>query len=74
MDKIKEFKLRAVDLPVFFSMLAVLFIGLKLGEVGVVATWSWWLVLLPIWGPILCAAIALLLCFVAVFLCDGRDW
>lgn len=30
----------------FFSLLAVLFIGLKLG--GVIA-WSWWLVLSPIW-------------------------
>lgn len=31
----------------FCSLLAVLFIGLKL--CGVVA-WSWWLVLAPLWG------------------------
>jgi hypothetical protein len=31
-------------------LLAVLFIGLKLAAIGVVATWSWWLVLLPLWG------------------------
>lgn len=32
----------------FLSLLALLFIGLKLGEV---ITWSWWWVLAPIWGP-----------------------
>ena len=34
----------------FLSILAVLFIGLKLG--GVIA-WSWWLVLLPVYGGLL---------------------
>lgn len=29
--------------------LTLLFVGLKLAEVGVVATWSWWWVLSPIW-------------------------
>jgi len=34
----------------FFSMLGVLFVGLKLtGYID----WSWWLVLLPIYGPII---------------------
>ena len=32
----------------FFSILALIFITLKL--LGVIA-WSWWLVLAPIWGP-----------------------
>lgn len=36
----------------FFGMLAILFIGLKLGEVGIVATWSWWWVLSPLWLPL----------------------
>jgi len=31
------------------TMLGVLFIGLKLGGVGVVATWSWLWVLSPFW-------------------------
>ena len=31
----------------FFGLLALLFIGLKL--VGVIS-WSWWIVLSPIWG------------------------
>ncbi len=29
--------------------LFLLFTGLKLGEVGVVATWSWWWVTSPLW-------------------------
>jgi len=29
--------------------LTLLFIGLKLAEIGVVATWSWWWVLSPVW-------------------------
>lgn len=33
----------------FLGLLAILFIGLKLG--GVIA-WSWWWVLAPLWGPI----------------------
>lgn len=34
----------------FCSLLALLFIGLKLGHV---IDWSWWYVLVPLWGPIL---------------------
>jgi hypothetical protein len=34
----------------FFGLLAPLFIGLKLG--GII-NWSWWLVLLPLYGPLL---------------------
>jgi hypothetical protein len=34
----------------FFSLLGLLFIGLKLG--GII-NWSWWLVLLPLYGPLL---------------------
>lgn len=33
----------------FFGLLAVLFIGLKL--TGYI-TWSWWWVLVPLWGPL----------------------
>jgi hypothetical protein len=32
----------------FLPLLALLFIGLKLGSV---ITWSWWWVLAPMWGP-----------------------
>lgn len=33
----------------FFSLLGLLFIGLKLG--GII-NWSWWFVLLPLYGPL----------------------
>ena len=33
----------------FWMFLALLFIGLKLAGIGVVASWSWWFVLMPIW-------------------------
>ena len=33
----------------WLGLLCLVFIGLKLAEVGVVATWSWWWVLAPIW-------------------------
>ena len=33
----------------FFTLLALLFIGLKLGKV---IDWSWWWILAPIWIPI----------------------
>lgn len=33
------------------GVLALIFIGLKLAEVGVVAGWSWWWVLAPLWVP-----------------------
>ena len=36
----------------FFGLLTVLFVGLKLTNV---ITWSWWLVMLPLYGPALLA-------------------
>ena len=44
----------------FFTLLGLLFIGLKLANV---ITWSWWLVTLPIWG-----GAALILIFLLIFL------
>lgn len=38
-----------VNGPGFLSLLGLLFIGLKLS--GII-NWSWWLVLLPIYGPV----------------------
>ena len=35
----------------FLGLLALIFIGLKLAEVGAVAAWSWWAVLSPLWVP-----------------------
>jgi len=33
------------------GVLALIFITLKLAEVGTVAQWSWWWVLSPLWIP-----------------------
>lgn len=41
----------------FIALLTVLFIGLKLCEV---IAWSWWLVLLPLWGSALFAGVLFL--------------
>ena len=44
------------------GILGIIFITLKLAEVGVVATWGWWWVLLPFWvlpATILCAVAVL---------------
>lgn len=54
----------------FLGILALSFISLKLAGVGVVATWSWWLVLSPLWIP---WTIFLFILFVAVIIgCFGR--
>ena len=48
-------------MKIFLPMLAILFIGLKLAEV---IAWSWWLVLLPLYGGLV-LALALLAVYVA---------
>ena len=45
----------------FLSLLAVLFIGLKL--TGFIS-WSWWWVLAPLWGPFSFALIVLFLVWI----------
>lgn len=37
--------------PIFPAIFLV-FLTLKLAEIGTVATWSWWLVTAPLWGPL----------------------
>ena len=34
------------------GILGLIFVTLKLAEIGVVATWSWWAVLSPFWVPL----------------------
>jgi len=47
-------------MKLFLVLLSVLFVGLKLGEVGAVAAWSWWLVLMPLYiVPIIIIILAL---------------
>ena len=45
------------------TLLAVIFAVLKLCKVGLVASWSWWWVLSPIWIPL---ALALAISIVGV--------
>lgn len=55
----------------FLPLLAILFIGLKLG--GVIA-WSWWWVLAPLWipGAIVLSILAALAITAAVI--DWKGW
>lgn len=41
------------------TLLFLIFLTLKLGGWGVVATWSWWAVFSPIWAPIVIVLLAL---------------
>jgi hypothetical protein len=38
--------------PGIWGYLFLLFTGLKLAGIGPVATWSWWAVTAPLWGPL----------------------
>ena len=51
----------------FLDLLALLFVGLKLG--GVI-TWSWWWVLAPMWGPILLLFVVVMVLGI-LGLCEG---
>lgn len=42
----------------FGTILFLIFLTLKLGGWGVVATWSWWWVFSPIWIPVAIVFIA----------------
>lgn len=44
----------------FLGLLGLMFIGLKLAEV---ITWSWWLVLLPLYAPIVIVLVIIILAF-----------
>jgi len=50
----------------FCGLLAIVFITLKLAEVGAVANWSWWWVLSPLWIP---AAIVVVLFVLLLAIC-----
>jgi len=38
-----------------FGILGLIFVTLKLAAIGTVASWSWWLVTLPFYGPVVVA-------------------
>ena len=45
------------------TILFLIFLTLKLGGWGVVATWSWWWVFSPLWIPIVLIGIIILIAF-----------
>ena len=53
----------------FFGLLAIVFITLKLTQIGPVATWSWWWVLSPIWIPFALCILILLVMVAIVGIC-----
>ena len=53
----------------FFGLLAIVFITLKLAQIGPVATWSWWWVLSPIWIPFALCILILLVIVAIVGIC-----
>jgi hypothetical protein len=53
----------------FLSLLAALFIGLKLG--GVI-DWSWWWVLAPLWGGAVLVLLILAVVFAAAWWLEVR--
>lgn len=51
----------------FFGVLTILFITLKLCKV---ITWAWWLVLLPLYGPLLVVLIIVFFFFFVKIILD----
>jgi len=45
------------------TILFLIFLTLKLGGWGVVATWSWWWVFSPLWIPICLLGIVILIAY-----------
>jgi hypothetical protein len=45
------------------TILFLIFLTLKLGGWGVVATWSWWWIFSPLWIPIVLIGIIVLIAF-----------
>jgi len=52
----------------FCGALAILFIGLKLGNV---ISWSWWWVLSPLWVPVLIVLAIVVVCGIG-YLCFAK--
>ena len=49
------------------GILGLIFVTLKLAGIGVVATWSWWLVLAPMWVPLaILGVLAMIILIMAV--------
>ena len=46
------------------TIIFLIFLTLKLGGWGVVATWSWWWITSPLWIPVVLIIIILLIAFI----------
>ena len=53
----------------FFGLLGILFIGLRLTNV---IDWPWWVVLAPIWGPMVLAILVFMLIWLIAMLASMR--
>lgn len=53
----------------FCGLLAIVFIALKLAEIGAVATWSWWWVLSPLWIPLAIVLVITILAAICIACC-----
>ena len=53
----------------FFGLLGILFIALKLTKT---ISWSWWFVLMPLYGPIASVLVLLLIVFVVICIQEVR--
>lgn len=58
--------MKHIGSSIFVTLLTILFIGLKLAGIGVVASWSWVWVLSPLWLGF--AAVGFLCLLVIVFI------
>jgi small Trp-rich protein len=52
------------------SVLTLIFVVLKLAEIGTVATWSWWWVLSPLWIGALVALTVVAITFLVLWAKD----
>ena len=55
----------------FLGVMGLMFIGLKLGKV---IDWSWWWVLVPLWGPTAIAVLIFLIMFMVWSVNDCRQY
>ena len=51
----------------FLSILTLMFIFLKLAEIGNVATWSWFWVLSPVWIPVVLAFTTIIVIYIVLW-------
>ena len=60
-------KTTSISLPVLVFMV---FLVLKLAEIGTVATWSWWWIFAPLWIPASIGILAFLILIVLHLIFD----